>query len=388
MKKMIAISSVTVVLLMAVVDITLTMPAANAQTGTQVAEEVVKPEVETEVETVETKKDIIAQPYRTVELAVVSSVVDGFQAGVEAVQESAQDSEMISDTIVEYETEEEVPHFTTVEEYTPEEIMEEPIASNCPEDISPVPVNVIGVNPIVFEEVFPNGIEYGRDTSEFVCWGDDDAPNYDEFLTWDDEEATSNHDEFICWGDESQYDEFMFWGEEYETGEAVELYAIDDANFESREEIEEVESEDIQMNIKQVGIIDAVSKNETRNKIVQNAEEHVGVTPYVTWENRLNEHGEITNSLESGTDCSGFVSLIYQDAGIDAPAGSDVYQEMVNISYEELQPGDIVVYRNGGHVAIYAGDDTIIHCSNEEVGTIESDMFYSEPTGYVRLIEE
>lgn len=115
-----------------------------------------------------------------------------------------------------------------------------------------------------------------------------------------------------------------------------------------------------------------------RSTIVETARSYVGVTPYI-WAG---------DSLTEGTDCSGFVSLIYGSQGISASAGSNDYQyEYEHIEYEDLQPGDIVVYRDGGHVGIYTGDDTIIHCSNPEDGTIESDMWYSEPTAYVSLID-
>lgn len=105
----------------------------------------------------------------------------------------------------------------------------------------------------------------------------------------------------------------------------------------------------------------------------------LGVTPYVSWQDRQ------YNSLIEGTDCSGFVSLIYGEFGIDVPAASADYQEMSNIEYQDLQPGDIVVYGNGSHVGIYSGDDMIIHCSNEQNGTIESNMWYNQPTGYVHI---
>ncbi|MBR3674011.1 MAG: hypothetical protein IKN65_07050 [Clostridia bacterium] len=48
------------------------------------------------------------------------------------------------------------------------------------------------------------------------------------------------------------------------------------------------------------------------------------------------EDGYITNSLENGTDCSGFVSLIYDSFGIVTSAASDDYQYMSNIDYEDL----------------------------------------------------
>ena len=126
----------------------------------------------------------------------------------------------------------------------------------------------------------------------------------------------------------------------------------------------------------------AVSTGSLGESIVNYAREWVGVTPYVSYENR--EY----SSLEEGTDCSGFVSLVYGEFGIQASSASDDYQTMSNTTYEDLQVGDVIVYRNGEHVGIYAGDDTVIHCSNPVDGTIQSDMWYSEPTGYVHLYDE
>ena len=122
-----------------------------------------------------------------------------------------------------------------------------------------------------------------------------------------------------------------------------------------------------------------------RQQLVDFASSRIGVTPYV-WAG---------TDLDTGTDCSGFVSLVYSNFGLYASAGSDDYQDVEggwgeNISYSELQPGDVVVYRNGGHVGIYAGqdengNDIIIHYSNEVDGVKTSDMNYSTPTAFVRV---
>lgn len=127
--------------------------------------------------------------------------------------------------------------------------------------------------------------------------------------------------------------------------------------------------------------------NSLGQQIVNYAMSWVGVTPYVDAEYRWTGNGYY-NSLTDGTDCSGFTYLIYGAFGIYVPTGSDAYQYSVGtqISYDQLQPGDIVVYRYGGHVAIYAGDDMIIHCSNPSAGTVYSSMWYSTPTAYVRVI--
>lgn len=127
--------------------------------------------------------------------------------------------------------------------------------------------------------------------------------------------------------------------------------------------------------------------NSLGQQIVNYAMSWVGVTPYVDAEYRWTGNGYY-NSLTDGTDCSGFTYLIYGAFGIYVPTGSDAYQYSVGtqISYDQLQPGDIVVYRYGGHVAIYAGNDMIIHCSNPSAGTVYGSMWYSTPTAYVRVI--
>ena len=125
-------------------------------------------------------------------------------------------------------------------------------------------------------------------------------------------------------------------------------------------------------------------------QIVNYAYQWVGVTPYIDAEDRWSEEeGCYMNSLTEGTDCSGFTQLIYGKFGIYVSAWSNAYQYGyvgTLISCEQLMPGDIVVYDNGGHVAIYAGEDTIIHCSNPDDGTKVSNMWYKNPTAYVRVV--
>ena len=123
-------------------------------------------------------------------------------------------------------------------------------------------------------------------------------------------------------------------------------------------------------------------------QIVNYAMQWVGVTPYLDYEDRFDEDGEFFNSLTDGTDCSGFVYLIYATFGIYLSAASNDYQYGVgvHISEDELLPGDIVVYRYGGHVGIYAGDGMLIHCSTPDSGTVYGSMWYQEPTAYVRVV--
>ena len=78
------------------------------------------------------------------------------------------------------------------------------------------------------------------------------------------------------------------------------------------------------------------------------------------------------NSLATGTDCSGFTSLIYKEFGITL--GRTVASQLYSgtyVSREDLQPGDLVFYSYGSvpsHVTIYIGDGLIIHESNPRDG--------------------
>ena len=73
-------------------------------------------------------------------------------------------------------------------------------------------------------------------------------------------------------------------------------------------------------------------------------------------------------SLTNGTDCSGFVMLIYRHFGVNRPhydAAIRTRGKSVS-SLKEAKAGDIICYY--GHVAIYLGDGRIVHASNSRDG--------------------
>ena len=89
----------------------------------------------------------------------------------------------------------------------------------------------------------------------------------------------------------------------------------------------------------------------TGDGVVATAKKYLGV-PY-KW------GGQTT----AGMDCSGLVQRTFLDHGIKLPrtakglmkAGTEVP------SLAQAQPGDLIITRGGGHVAIYLGDNKIIH---------------------------
>lgn len=81
-------------------------------------------------------------------------------------------------------------------------------------------------------------------------------------------------------------------------------------------------------------------------------------------------------SLTNGTDCSGFVQGVYAAFGVKLPRNSAEQRGVgYAVSLDAIQPGDIVCY--SGHVGIYAGNNTLLHASNEKTGiTLTSPITY------------
>lgn len=72
-------------------------------------------------------------------------------------------------------------------------------------------------------------------------------------------------------------------------------------------------------------------------------------------------------SLTDGADCSGFVQTVYANFGISLPRTTwDQEYAGTGISYEEAQPGDLILYE--GHVGIYMGDGQIVNAINPSKG--------------------
>lgn len=81
-------------------------------------------------------------------------------------------------------------------------------------------------------------------------------------------------------------------------------------------------------------------------------------------------------SLTNGADCSGFVMSVYKNFGVSLPHSSSADRGVGSAvgGLAEAQPGDLICY--SGHVALYIGDNQIVHASTSKTGIIVSRANY------------
>lgn len=125
-----------------------------------------------------------------------------------------------------------------------------------------------------------------------------------------------------------------------------------------------------------------VGVSDVRVDLVEYAKQFLG-NPYV-WGG---------TSLTKGADCSGFVLSIYKKYGYKLPHYSGSQANCgTKIKFSEIQPGDLIFYNNDkgviGHVAIYIGNEQIIHASSPKSGIKISKYNYRTPAKYVRILPD
>lgn len=117
-----------------------------------------------------------------------------------------------------------------------------------------------------------------------------------------------------------------------------------------------------------------------RQKIVSYALQFVG-NPYV--------YGG--SSLTNGTDCSGFTMSVYSGCGYSIPRDSRSQASSGReVSLDELKPGDLIFYSKGGsinHVALYIGNNQVVHASTAKTGIKISNYNYRTPVKAVSYLD-
>jgi hypothetical protein len=111
------------------------------------------------------------------------------------------------------------------------------------------------------------------------------------------------------------------------------------------------------------------SSSRTARRAVETGDEYVGV-PYV-W----------GGSTPRGFDCSGFVQYVYRENGVQLPRTSRQMAHAgrsVPARISSLREGDLMLFtgRKGviSHVALYAGNNTILHSSSSGNGVRYDDL--------------
>lgn len=106
-------------------------------------------------------------------------------------------------------------------------------------------------------------------------------------------------------------------------------------------------------------------------------------------------------SLTNGADCSGFAFAVFKHFGISllrtaneqmkGPSQAQIssgYTSGFSVAKADLQPGDLVFYGASGyssHVAIYIGNDEVVHAVNSQTGIkITSITYTGVPIKYMR----
>lgn len=106
-----------------------------------------------------------------------------------------------------------------------------------------------------------------------------------------------------------------------------------------------------------------------RNKALALASTYLG-NPYV-----------LGGTSHRGIDCSGLVMMVYNQLGFNITHHGATWEGQhipgVRTAFKNLRPGDLVCWRDGSHIAIYAGNGEIIEAPNPHRGVVRRRLWTS-----------
>lgn len=121
--------------------------------------------------------------------------------------------------------------------------------------------------------------------------------------------------------------------------------------------------------------VEVANSSPVRYNLVNESKKYIGL-PYV-WGG---------TSLVSGADCSGFVWAIYTKCGLNVSSlglprtSSEMARGGNKVTSANIKPGDLVFYGDSrgrvDHVAMYIGNNQVIHESGRKTGCKISNMYY------------
>ena len=130
-----------------------------------------------------------------------------------------------------------------------------------------------------------------------------------------------------------------------------------------------------------VTVIDYTGMSLEQKEVISYALKYVG-NPY--------RYGGI--SLTKGTDCSGFTHSVYKKFGYNL--FHNAYQQMVDtksVKLKKIKPGDLIFYGSSksscSHVALYIGNNKVVHASTAITGIVISKYNYRKICGVGRVLK-